>query len=269
MIELNVSCPNVETGLVMGADPAETELRRRGGAAAHREAADREAHSQRRGSGRRGRGRRTRRRRRRFAHQHAQGHGASIRATAVPGSAGSPGASRAPRCARSPSSRSGRWPDRVELPVIGMGGIATGAPRRRLPARRGPGHRRRAPRAFGTPPRAGGSPPSCARTAPVPRLRPPPRRSSDSPRPIYAKRAHTSHARRPPKGPGRSADGRSAACRDPTTRIGNSSNPCGGHAAAHFSARCSMLTGRTSLMRHRSSKPLQTHDKTLKQPQAA
>ena len=24
MIELNVSCPNVETGLVMGADPAET-----------------------------------------------------------------------------------------------------------------------------------------------------------------------------------------------------------------------------------------------------
>ena len=24
MLELNVSCPNVETGLVMGADPAET-----------------------------------------------------------------------------------------------------------------------------------------------------------------------------------------------------------------------------------------------------
>ena len=26
LIELNVSCPNVETGLVMGADPAETAL---------------------------------------------------------------------------------------------------------------------------------------------------------------------------------------------------------------------------------------------------
>ena len=26
MLELNVSCPNVETGLIMGADPAETAL---------------------------------------------------------------------------------------------------------------------------------------------------------------------------------------------------------------------------------------------------
>ena len=45
MIELNVSCPNVETGLVMGADPAETAARRRAGPPADRQAADREAHA--------------------------------------------------------------------------------------------------------------------------------------------------------------------------------------------------------------------------------
>ena len=28
LIELNVSCPNVETGLIMGADPGETAARR-------------------------------------------------------------------------------------------------------------------------------------------------------------------------------------------------------------------------------------------------
>ena len=54
LIELNVSCPNVETGLIMGADPAETA------AAVERlrprlpEAADREADAQRDRPGRGG-----------------------------------------------------------------------------------------------------------------------------------------------------------------------------------------------------------------------
>ena len=47
MIELNFSCPNVETGLIMGADPAETARCGRAPAPAHRQAADREADAER------------------------------------------------------------------------------------------------------------------------------------------------------------------------------------------------------------------------------
>ena len=42
-LELNVSCPNVETGLVMGADPGEVAALLRAGQAADRQAADRQA----------------------------------------------------------------------------------------------------------------------------------------------------------------------------------------------------------------------------------
>ena len=58
-LELNVSCPNVETGLVMGADPREVARLLRTRAAADRQAADRQADAQRH---RRPRGRARRRR---------------------------------------------------------------------------------------------------------------------------------------------------------------------------------------------------------------
>ena len=57
LIELNVSCPNVETGLIMGADPAETARAVESVRAPHRQAADRQAHAQRHGPGRGGAGR--------------------------------------------------------------------------------------------------------------------------------------------------------------------------------------------------------------------
>ena len=105
MIELNVSCPNVESGLIMGADPAETAL------AVERvrplterplivkltpNATDPAARGQRRGGGGGGRA---------LADQHAQGHGPRPRAEAVHGSGEAPAGSRDPRCAPSPSSR--------------------------------------------------------------------------------------------------------------------------------------------------------------------
>ena len=59
-IELNVSCPNVHSGLIVGEQPSETEALLRGAAPADREAADREADAERRRPGR-GRGRPPRR----------------------------------------------------------------------------------------------------------------------------------------------------------------------------------------------------------------
>ncbi len=86
LIELNFSCPNVETGLIMGADAGRDRPRRGGPSPAHREAADREAHAERHGAGGRGGGRRGRRRRRGLADQHAQGDGArSAHARALAG----------------------------------------------------------------------------------------------------------------------------------------------------------------------------------------
>ncbi len=51
-IELNVSCPNVESGLIVGESPEETGGAARGAAPAHLEAADREADAERRAAGR-------------------------------------------------------------------------------------------------------------------------------------------------------------------------------------------------------------------------
>ena len=73
-LELNVSCPNVESGLIVGESPEETAVAARGAAPADREAADREADPERppgpdRRRGRGGRGRR------RLADQHAAGRG--------------------------------------------------------------------------------------------------------------------------------------------------------------------------------------------------
>ena len=128
LIELNVSCPNVETGLVMGADPGETAAAVRAGASRTEKplivkltpnAVDPAA----------SRGRRGRRRRRRLADQHPEGHGAATRARASRGSAGAPAGCRAPRCAPWRWSRSRRSPTRVDVPSSGMGGIASGATR--------------------------------------------------------------------------------------------------------------------------------------------
>ena len=137
-IELNVSCPNVKTGLDIGADPRRARGGRRPRPAADGQAADREAHAERLRRARRRGGRGGRRRRRRLAHQHP----ARLRAApaagrpARPGSAAAPAACPAPRCARSRSRRSARSPARVAIPIVGMGGVQTGRHAAR-PARRG------------------------------------------------------------------------------------------------------------------------------------
>ena len=111
LIELNVSCPNVETGLIMGADPGETARGRRAAAPAHRQAADREAHA------------RTRPIPAAVAAA-AEGAGADAvslintlkgmalhpRHAPSPGSGAHGRASPGPRCARSRWSRWPRWP---------------------------------------------------------------------------------------------------------------------------------------------------------------
>ena len=56
-LELNVSCPNVETGLVMGADPGEIARAAAAGQAADRQAADRQADPERHRRRRRSRAR--------------------------------------------------------------------------------------------------------------------------------------------------------------------------------------------------------------------
>ena len=72
------------------------------------------------------RGRRGGRRRRGLADQHAQGDGARPAHARSPGSAAAPAASPGPRCGRSRSSRSHAVASAVGIPVIGMGGIASG-----------------------------------------------------------------------------------------------------------------------------------------------
>ena len=125
-LELNVSCPNVETGLVMGADPVEVaallervrpltdkplivkltpeRLRRR-----------------RRRAGRRGGGRE-----RAVADQHDPRHGARSADRASRGWGATPAASRARRSARSRWRRSTRCAQAVAIPVVGMGGVQSG-----------------------------------------------------------------------------------------------------------------------------------------------
>ncbi len=69
-IELNVSCPNVRTGLDIGADPDELARLLGGDPAADGQAADRQAHAEHRRRRARRPGGRGRRGRRRLAHQH-------------------------------------------------------------------------------------------------------------------------------------------------------------------------------------------------------
>ena len=107
-IELNVSCPNVHSGLIVGEQPSETEALLERAAPADREAADRQADPQRRRP-RGGRGRRRGGRRRRgLADQHPEGDGDRPGAPAGrrwrPATAASP----ARRCGRSPCSSCAR-----------------------------------------------------------------------------------------------------------------------------------------------------------------
>ena len=76
-LELNVSCPNVKTGLMFGADPHEVAGLLDAVRARTAQAADRQAHAQLRLAGRRRGRRRGPRRGRRVADQHAAGDGAS------------------------------------------------------------------------------------------------------------------------------------------------------------------------------------------------
>ncbi len=142
-VELNVSCPNVKTGLDIGADPGGARIGGRPRSTADSQAADREAHAEHRRRRRRRAGRRGRRRRRRVAHQHAARlRAASPVAPATPWLGGGTGglsgpAIRAVALAQvravaqrvsDPDRRHGRRPDR---------------PSRRATARRGRHARRR------------------------------------------------------------------------------------------------------------------------------
>ena len=125
-IELNVSCPNVHSGLIVGEQPSETEALLEALRPLTDEAADREADAERRRPGG-GRGRRRAGRRRRgLADQHAEGE------RDRPGDAASPArprvtaASPARRCVRSPSRRCAPSPPRRD-PGDRHGGICDGA----------------------------------------------------------------------------------------------------------------------------------------------
>ena len=126
-IELNVSCPNVHSGLIVGEDPSETEALLDDAAPADREAADREVDAERgRPGGGRG-GRRAGRGGRGLADQHAEGRPRSIRPPGSPRSATDTAGYRARRCGRWRSSRCARSRAAVDLPIVGMGGISSGA----------------------------------------------------------------------------------------------------------------------------------------------
>ncbi len=141
-LELNVSCPNVKTGLIMGADPSELAGAARRGASADRQAADRQAHAELRVAGRRRRRGRGARRRRRLADQHAARHGDR---PAPPGRAVARRRHRRRVRAGRPRDRaelrSARSAQRVALPIIGMGGVQSGRHAQR-PQRRWRGSRR-------------------------------------------------------------------------------------------------------------------------------
>ena len=115
-LELNVSCPNVKTGLLMGADPGETAALLDAVRPRTAKPIDREADAELHVAGRGGGGRGGPRRRRRLAHQHGPRDGdGPAAAGASRGSAAAPAACRvrpsarwrSRRCARSaPGSRS-------------------------------------------------------------------------------------------------------------------------------------------------------------------
>ena len=171
-IELNVSCPNVQTGLDIGADPRQLRaVLARACGRRTRQAADRQAHAQhRRRAGlraappRRGSGRG-------LADQHAARDGARARRRG----ASPPTVARGRHAAGSRGPRSGRsrWPrwrpspSACAIPVIGMGGVQSGAPRARAARRRREargGRDRELPRPRRRP---RGSPPSCSDAPPL------------------------------------------------------------------------------------------------------
>ena len=126
-LELNVSCPNVKTGLDIGAVPAEAAALVERLRPLTRQAADRQAHAQHRLAGRGRRGGRGRRRRRRLADQHPARHGAApahARAVArrahrraCPGPAVRAVALAQVAAVRAPCATS---------PIVGMGGVQSG-----------------------------------------------------------------------------------------------------------------------------------------------
>ena len=125
-LELNVSCPNVETGLVMGADPRELALLLERVSAADRQAADRQADSERL----RRRRRRPRRgaggRERALADQHDPRDGAAPADGRAVARGRRPVASPVRRSAPSRSPRCRRWRARSRFPIVGMGGVQSG-----------------------------------------------------------------------------------------------------------------------------------------------
>ncbi len=186
-LELNVSCPNVETGLIMGADADETARLLEPRQTADRQAADRQADPQRHrcAGGRPRRG--ARRRRRRVADQHRQGNGVRPqnrgalarrrhRGRVRPGGASDragAGSRRRPGD-RDPDRRDGRGAERSRCARSDAGRRKSG--------------RRRAPRASATRRPDSGSPPSCRNSSQIP----------SSSRPLARVRAATSGNREPP-----------------------------------------------------------------------
>ncbi len=149
-IELNMSCPNVKTGLDIGADPIALRSWSRA-VRAHGKAADREADAQ---HGR-CRGLRAgcagRRRRRRLADQHAQAAALAPRRSDSSGGraraargwlGGGSGGLSGPAIRAVALAQIAAVAARVRIPVVGMGGVQSGtacarADRRRRRDRRG------------------------------------------------------------------------------------------------------------------------------------
>ena len=107
-LELNVSCPNVESGLIIGQQPEETLALTQGLRPRTAEAADRQADPQRHRAGDGRAGGRGGRRRRGLAGQHPGGRRDRPGDAAGPGSARAAGASRGRRYGPSPSARCAR-----------------------------------------------------------------------------------------------------------------------------------------------------------------
>ena len=121
-IELNVSCPNVHSGLIVGEQPTETEALLEALRPLTDEAADREADAERRRPGR-GRGRRRGGRGRRgLADQHPEGGGGRSGDRRARRSPPATAASRGRRCARSRCSSCAPSPPPSGCRSIGMGG---------------------------------------------------------------------------------------------------------------------------------------------------
>ena len=126
-IELNVSCPNVKSGLIVGEQPAETLRAARAAATADRKplivkltpnCADPAAVAARRRGGRRRRG---------LADQHPAGDRRSIPATLEPWLGAGSGGLSGPAMRPVALDQVRRVAAEVSIPVIGMGGIESGA----------------------------------------------------------------------------------------------------------------------------------------------